>query len=366
MKKITLAFLFLLLSKNFLSAQGSCASPDGSFFGFDGGLSHTYATANANGWCYNNLNPGQTYCWTYFYPSGGSFTMDIILNQTCGNCEDSGLLLFTACSGGCSSVGVGGGCGSIQYNSSCAVQEAGGFEHGDASCSPAEVCGTNFTWCITVPAGCSTMDVCPMVNCSAGPGNCVGIMPILLLYLDGKFENGKPTIKWTTAAETNNDYFTIERAIVHDASGKSNLQFFPVGMEKGSGNSSTAIPYEFTDNSLDAERFDENDGFIYYRIKQTDFDGKFVYYGPISVKIENENNISVLPSFSSGLFNVLLSKSANSIIIYDSMGKVIQVNALTENQLSKTIDLTEHPNGMYFIKIISGDRAEMQKILVNK
>ena len=98
-KKFTFLFLIFLFSKTFLSAQGSCASPDGSFFGFDGSFSHTYATANANGWCYNNLNPGQTYCWTYFYPSSGDFMMDIIINGSCGNCDGGNLLyLGTACS----------------------------------------------------------------------------------------------------------------------------------------------------------------------------------------------------------------------------------------------------------------------------
>ena len=363
-KKFTFLFLIFLFSKTFLSAQGSCASPDGSFFGFDGSFSHTYATANANGCCYNNLNPGQTYCWTYFYPSSGDFMMDIIINGSCGNCDGGNLLyLGTACSGGCSSIGLVG-CTNVQYNFSCAVQNPAGFEHGgNGNCSPAMTCGSNFTWCITVPAGCSTMDVCPMVECSAGPGNCAGLMPIVLLDLTGEFENGKTKLKWITASENNNDYFTVERAIA-DA-GEEQLEFVPIGNIKGAGNSSAPISYHLTDNSYSSDRGQDNDGYIYYRLKQTDFDGKFVYYGPISVKKEDADGSSVLPSISSGLFTLLPGKDVESIIIYNSMGEAAYHSSM-ENSSPLIIDLSGSPNGIYFARFQSKFGETVRKILLNR
>jgi hypothetical protein len=200
--------------KNPVVQGGSCASPDGSFFGTSliSSGSIDYNTANTNGLCYNNLNPGQTYCWTYFYPSSGNFRIEIILNETCG-CDAT---LFNSLSPACSGTTCVSnppppfsiGCGAIQYNSSCAIQQNGGLEFGGSgACTPALTCGSIYTFCITVPAGCATMDVCPMVYCTAGTGNCA--LPVELLSFTGKNRCETNILYWTSASEINNDYYTI-------------------------------------------------------------------------------------------------------------------------------------------------------------
>ncbi len=75
-------------------------------------------------------------------------------------------------------------------------------------------------------------------------------------------------LKWTTASELNNDYFTIER---FDQS-----LFIPLFIVNGAGNSNEMNEYHF----LDAHPARE---ILYYRLKQTDYNGESSYSEIISV-----------------------------------------------------------------------------------
>lgn len=88
-------------------------------------------------------------------------------------------------------------------------------------------------------------------------------LPIELLSFEVHLDQNVVNLTWTTATETNNDFFTIERSV--DA-----LHFEEVLTIAGAGNSDTIINYEATDEQPLAGR-------TYYRLKQTDFDGTFSY-----------------------------------------------------------------------------------------
>src|SRR5690348_13807437 len=83
--------------------------------------------------------------------------------------------------------------------------------------------------------------------------------PIQLTVFTVTCNNGEALVKWTTAAETNNDFFTIERTT-------DGINFDKVGTVKGAGNSVFNINYEFTDPT-------PLSGTSYYRLTQTSFDG---------------------------------------------------------------------------------------------
>lgn len=96
-----------------------------------------------------------------------------------------------------------------------------------------------------------------------------GLLPIKLAYFKAKTENGKVVTEWATIQEENNDFFTIERS----TDGKT---FQKVGVVEGAGNSSSELTYSFIDESPLA-------GTSYYRLKQTDYDGKFEYFNLVTV-----------------------------------------------------------------------------------
>lgn len=99
----------------------------------------------------------------------------------------------------------------------------------------------------------------------------IGTLPVQLAYFKASVETGKVVAAWATYAEENNDFFTVERS----ADGKT---FRKVGEIKGVGNSQETQDYSFVDENPLA-------GLSFYRLKQTDFDGKFEYFNPVAVKV---------------------------------------------------------------------------------
>ena len=94
-------------------------------------------------------------------------------------------------------------------------------------------------------------------------------LPITLLSFTGHNTVDGNSIQWQTASEHNNDYFNIEKT----SDGET---FENIGYIKGAGNSTYPTTYLFTD-------YNSNRDINYYRLKQTDFDGKFTYSDLISI-----------------------------------------------------------------------------------
>lgn len=94
-------------------------------------------------------------------------------------------------------------------------------------------------------------------------------LPIELLYFKGYSYSTFNRLIWSTASEQNSDYFDIE----HSENGEDwNI----VGNTMGAGNTTSKTNYV---HEVFFNRFIIN----YYQLKQVDMDGKFKYYGPISI-----------------------------------------------------------------------------------
>jgi len=105
---------------------------------------------------------------------------------------------------------------------------------------------------------------------SIGGGN---VLPIKLNHFSAEVtDNQEVLLSWETAMEHNNDFFTIERS--YDG------QFFEeIATVRGAGNSDMPLSYSYIDES-------PGSGNIYYRLKQTDYDGQFEYFNVEEVFIE--------------------------------------------------------------------------------
>lgn len=90
--------------------------------------------------------------------------------------------------------------------------------------------------------------------------DCASPLPIELVSFTGeKLFCNENVLKWSTATETNNDHFEINRS--SDA-----VNYIKIGEEAGAGNSTQTLSYYFLDlNPLP--------NINYYRLKQVDFNG---------------------------------------------------------------------------------------------
>jgi len=183
-----------------------------------------------------------------------------------------------------------------------------------------------------------------------------GSLPIELQDFKVACKNGKAEISWVTTTETNNNYFTVERT-------EDGNDFETVATVVGAGNSIQSRYYSLTDSSAFSKS-------VYYRLKQTDYDGKSEYFNLIS--FDNCHLISGLdvnlypnPLADEISYQFNLEASAHiTIEIFDVLGKSIYSKELDVNKGNHLlkIDLSGISKGMYVFKISDGTAQILKKI----
>jgi len=92
----------------------------------------------------------------------------------------------------------------------------------------------------------------------------------------------------------------------------------------------------------------------YYRLKQTDYDGKFTYSQTRSIVIGVVNaTVKIWPNPSNGSINIQSNELRFSELkIYNSTGQEVSQNIVYLNQSEKEvlIDISMLKNGLYYLK----------------
>jgi hypothetical protein len=116
--------------------------------------------------------------------------------------------------------------------------------------------------------GSSTLiSICGTDVWTAGDGTITGplayggpVLPIELLSFDANVESGSTVLRWSTATEVNNDYFSVY-------SSRNQIDWSLEHIEQGSGDASMRRFYEVVVGP-------PSPGAIVFRLDQTDIDGK--------------------------------------------------------------------------------------------
>lgn len=176
----------------------------------------------------------------------------------------------------------------------------------------------------------------PAPVCAACPLTIL-VFPIFTAELYGE----SVYLRWTTATELNNDYFTVERL--------NNADFEALFVVQGAGNSHTVLPYSGIDkNPLY--------GTSYYRLKQTDFDGTFTYSQIAVVNLEVIEKINLFPNPAENEINYTVTSSLNTRLtmeIIDIRGaKIItKTRSIDKGINSGSIQISRLSTGVYFIRV---------------
>lgn len=180
-------------------------------------------------------------------------------------------------------------------------------------------------------------------------------LPVSLIAFNARVAGKNVSLDWTTATESNNDYFLVERS-------KDAVEFEPIGKVKGMGNSNSLQKYSLIDKN-------PYYGFSYYRLKQVDFDGKFEY-SPIravmyGAEIQTVFNVYPVPVLQGESFVVKFENKIpdHSIIeITDLFGKTIRkIETRDEGEIIIHADMKP---GLYMIRIFENNTIVSSKILV--
>ncbi|OQA96485.1 MAG: hypothetical protein BWY22_01711 [Bacteroidetes bacterium ADurb.Bin217] len=173
------------------------------------------------------------------------------------------------------------------------------------------------------------------------------LLPIELTMLHATCSNGTIHIAWQTASEQNNDFFTIYRSF-------DGMVFTAIATVSGAGNSNSLLNYMYDDNTL-------AQGIVYYKLAQTDYDGKTVYSKILAVSTCGNPAIY---SFKEGEITISFEKSdiPNHILITSIDGKILFSKVYT-NTDSATI-YTPFANGIYVISTVTNNSIISEKFVI--
>jgi hypothetical protein len=177
-------------------------------------------------------------------------------------------------------------------------------------------------------------------------------LPIELISFDANCKNTAVDVKWSTASEHNNDYFSVERS----SDGENWINMF---VSSGAGNSTQLLNYYWTDN----EPFREE---RYYRLKQTDFDGAASYSNIVFVDgcISKENALRIQPNPGNAYVNIdLKSEDITGFQVLDSKGIIVLSKTFTEPVANYSIDINSFNSGVYIIFLSSNSGNFTEKFV---
>lgn len=134
-------------------------------------------------------------------------------------------------------------------------------------------------------------------------------LPIELLSFTGEAQEQDVRLDWSTATETNNDYFTVYRL-------ESDATWSEVGRVIGAGNSVSTREYSLLDPEPKV-------GLNYYLLRQTDIDGAFEDSPMISVIWKPPDKIMVFPNPPDRYEPVSITGEFTSVTVTNGVGQIV-------------------------------------------
>ncbi len=176
-------------------------------------------------------------------------------------------------------------------------------------------------------------------------------LPIELVTFSAQEKDNTIELYWTTASEINNDYFTLDKS-------SDGYDFIQLAKVKGGGNSTNIINYSYTDEA-------PLKGDNYYRLTQTDFDGKSKTFDPIHIRMNQVISGNTLIGISPVPFNDHLkidySVNTHDTITFDLINSAGQVIKSRQAEAGSGVnsfifdDVSSLSHGIYIIVMRQGD-----------
>ena len=210
-------------------------------------------------------------------------------------------------------------------------------------------------------------------------------LPVELISFTARANGNDVTLNWTTATETNNKGFQVERK---KEKGENIWEI--IGFVEGSGTTAEARSYSYEDRNLEKGKY-------LYRLKQIDYDGTFEFSKTVEVEVNpiykfrleqnypnpfsksSGGNTATVIKFSIPSFSIetqdpdksgqVIASQRVTLKIYNILGKEIAtlVNKnLSAGEYEVKFDGSGFPSGVYYYRLQSGNFAETKKMIILK
>ena len=190
-------------------------------------------------------------------------------------------------------------------------------------------------------------------------------LPVELAGFDATTDDNAVQLSWSTASETNNAEFQVQRRLGEGANGQEGA-WKTVGSVEGSGTTSQVQSYRFTDADLPYEA-----DALTYRLRQVDTDGSAHLSETITVErgVTEVQLLGTSPNPAQQRATVryaLPEKQKASIRLYDILGRRVRTvaNSAQEGRHQRTLDVGSLPSGVYFLRLRAGGETRTQKLTI--
>ncbi|WP_407930702.1 VPS10 domain-containing protein, partial [Ignavibacterium album] len=183
-------------------------------------------------------------------------------------------------------------------------------------------------------------------------------IPVELTSFQALSENKVINLTWSTATETNNSHFEVERKF-------KNQEWEKIGEVGGAGTTTVPQTYSFKDDFS----FKSYEGKILYRLKQVDFDGTYEYSKIVAVDVSfTPTNYSISQNYPNPFnpntkISYSISKGEGNFVtikIYDLLGKEISTlvnNFKPAGNYQTEFDASAFPSGIYIYIFDVSDKS---------
>ncbi len=170
-------------------------------------------------------------------------------------------------------------------------------------------------------------------------------LPVSFASFNASLNNNEVALQWQTAQEINTDHFNVQRSLTGN-------NFEDITQVKATGNSSGSR-YTYTDQDFAKSGVPPT---VYYRIKETDKDGK-LYYSTTAIVHGNSAIVSLYPNPAKTYinFNIKDVTVADAITIFDANGHMIQ--QWQNHQVNQPINVSNLSKGTYFVQVKIKDKT---------
>jgi hypothetical protein len=197
-------------------------------------------------------------------------------------------------------------------------------------------------------------------------GSVDGPLPVELLGFNAASVSGGIELQWSTASETNNDFFEIMRGV------SSIGAFARIATLPSQGNSATGHHYEYLDREVEAGRT------YWYYLADVDLSGNRTEHRELmrsatmagSAELPSDYSLSAYPNPfnpSTTISFALPEADIVRIAVYDVSGRWIQTLVNEQRAAGRhtvTFDARDLPSGVYFARMESGSFALTRKLLL--
>jgi hypothetical protein len=193
----------------------------------------------------------------------------------------------------------------------------------------------------------------PVAGCSPNPDMLINfnlLLPVFWSMANAyRVNNSKVNVNWTTLSEIDNYFFTVEKTdklmegLNHHNQPDNLTVWTTCGIVYGT-NTNHKMDYTFTDDNPFS-------GLSYYRIKQTDYSGKFTYS---KIMLANDasaqGDISIYPNPAGSVLNLEFA-GLKSMALINMLGEKVYEQYDSSGNFYHSIDIQTIPEGLYILRI---------------